>query len=130
MNTQSGANRWMVGMLVALAVIIVGVGAYNLGVSHAVAVNPQVAGGAAAGAVQGAPGVVHHYGWHRPWGFGFLFPLFFFGFWFLMARTFFWRGGWRRYGTDYGPSHVPPAFDEWHKKAHDQMKSGGTPSPS
>src|SRR5262245_18386718 len=99
MNTQARPGRWVVGALVAVALIAVAAGAYNLGLSHAVAISTQVPGGAVAGATPGVPVVIYPYGWHRPWGFGFVFPLLFLGFWFLVARTFFWGGGWRRYGA-------------------------------
>ena len=57
----------------------------------------------------------------RPWGFGFgffpFFPLLFILFWFVIVRGLFWRGAWGR-GCAYGG--VPPAFDEWHRRAHAQ----------
>src|SRR4051812_49711022 len=55
----------------------------------------------------------------RPWGFGFgffpIFPLFVIFFWFVILRGLFWRGPWghRRWYYD----GVPPAFDEWHRRA-------------
>ena len=58
----------------------------------------------------------------RPWGFGFgffpIFPLFVIFFWFVILRGLFWRGPWghRRWYYD----GVPPAFDEWHRRAHDR----------
>jgi hypothetical protein len=55
----------------------------------------------------------------QPWGFGFgffpLFPLLFIFFWVFVLRGLFWRGGWRRHGRYDG---VPPAFEEWHRRAH------------
>jgi hypothetical protein len=128
MNAQSGTSRWILGLIVSLAVVLVGVGAYNLGVSHAVAINLPAAAGAAPGTGPGTPPLVvypYAYGWHRPWGFGFLFPFLFFGFWFLVARAFFWRGRWYRHRFDYYGTHqVPPGFEEWHRRAHEQMKTG------
>ena len=56
-------------------------------------------------------------------GFG-LFPFFpfvFILFWFFFARGIFWRGGWHRRGWDSGScGGVPPAFEEWHRRAHAQ----------
>jgi hypothetical protein len=112
-------------MLVVIAMVLVGVGAYNLGVSHGVAVNPQIA----AGTTPGGPPVVvypYGYGWHRPFGVGFLFPLLFFGFWFLAARALFWRGGWRGYGPGCGGYGAPSGLEHWHRRVHDQMKTDGT----
>jgi hypothetical protein len=79
-----------------------------------------------AAAQPGAPPPVvypYPYGWYRPWGFGFgfLVPLFFFGFWFLVLRGLFWGGPWRRWR---GPSGGPDAFEEWHRQAHERMKTG------
>jgi hypothetical protein len=60
--------------------------------------------------------------WPRPWGFGFgffpFFPLFFILFWAFVLRGMFWRGGWRGRGCGY--DGVPPAFDEWHRRAHEK----------
>lgn len=52
--------------------------------------------------------------------FFFLFPLFIFGFFFLMRRAFWGprRSPWG--DRDRGPNGTPPAwFDEWHRQAHD-----------
>jgi hypothetical protein len=86
---------------------------YNLGVAHGLAESGRFA--VAAGT--GAPPVVF---WPRPWGFGFfpVFPFFFVLFWFAVLRGLFWRGGWGGRGCGY--RGVPPAFDEWHRRAHAQ----------
>jgi len=66
-----------------------------------------------------------------PWGFGFgFFPLFpflfiFFWFWFFVLRALFWRGPWGRPAWRY--DGVPPAFDEWHRRAHARQDP---PSPA
>jgi hypothetical protein len=81
-------------MVVALAVtVLVGIGAYNVGVSEGLAQNIDAAGGNAE--------LVRHVGYGR--GFGFfpvgliLFPLLFFGFFMLMGAAFGrgarWGGG-------------------------------------
>jgi hypothetical protein len=100
--------------LVMLA-MLAGVGAYtyNLGVAHGAAV--AASGTVPAGAVPMAY-------WPRPWGFGFgFFPIFpfFILFWFLVVRGLFWRGRWG--GRGYGHAGVPPAVDEWHRRAHAQQ---------
>jgi hypothetical protein len=105
--------------LVLLAMLAgVGVYTYNLGVAHGLTV------AAPAAASGGAPPVVFY---PRPWGFGFgffpFFPLMIL-FWIFVIRGLFWRGRWGGngggcgYGYRYGG--VPPAFDEWHRRAHAQ----------
>jgi hypothetical protein len=112
MNGRGSVNRWAVVLIGALIAVAVGVVAYNAGVSHGLALSGQTA------AVPGP----YPYGWYRPWGFGFVFPLLFLGFWFLLARSFFWGGPWRR--RYYAGMHqLPPAFEEWHRQAHERMKT-------
>ena len=131
MNEQSRSNRWAVAAFVVLVAAAVGFAAYNVGVSHGVALTPPVASGALPGVTTpgGAPVVIYPYGWHRPWGFGFgfVFPFFFFALWFLAVRALFWRGSWRRW-HDTGPHEIPSRFDEWHRRAHEQMKTGSSAS--
>jgi hypothetical protein len=95
---------------------IIGTFAYQLGASHALA--------RAAEAADYPAGPIP-YGWHRPWGFGFLFPLFFIGFWFVIVRGLFWGGPWRRRWHAAGPYDTPQRFDEWHRHAHERMGSTG-----
>jgi hypothetical protein len=115
--------RWL-GALSALALLaFLGVYVYDVGVAHG------LAEGAKATGVGGrdAPFL----GWWRPWGFGFgFFPFFPFAIllWFVVLRALFWRGPWygRRWygrgphgrGWDEGPDGIPPAFEEWHRRAH------------
>ncbi len=85
---------------------------------------------------QSAPAPYPYYGWgipfHHPFGFGFgcFGPLLALFLLFLAFRAFhflFWgpRWGWRhqRFGRGLWGRHweegVPPMFDEWHKRAHD-----------
>jgi hypothetical protein len=85
--------------------------AYNAGFSHGIAQNISA---------QGTP-VPFVYGWYRPWGFGFG-PIFFIVFlWFLVFRGLWWRGPRWRHAYYQGAS-LPPAFDEWHRRAHERMK--------
>ena len=110
---------------VLLAVAIVGALAaagfygYNLGVARSIAESPAAVAAPAAG----APIVVYT----RPYGFGFgffpFFPLLFIFFWFFILRGLFWRGAWYRRGCGY--AGVPPAFDEWHRRAHAQQDQQG-----
>jgi hypothetical protein len=104
---------------VVILAMLAGVGsyAYNLGVAHGVAV-------AGSGAVP-AGGAY----WPRPWGFGFgFFPFFPFVilFWFFIVRGLFWRRRWG--GRGYGYGGVPPAFDEWHRRAHAQQAPPSSPA--
>ena len=117
----------MLGLLTLALVVGVGAYTYNLGVARGIA----EAGRAIAAPGPGGPVVAY---WPRPWGFGFgffpFFPLLFILFWFFVARALFWRGawgrcGWGRGGWGYGGGYggVPPAFDEWHRRAHAQPPS-------
>ena len=101
--------------------LLAGVGfyAYNLGVAQGIVESGRIA--AAPGAA--APTVVY---WPRPWGFGFFpfFPLLFFFLFFFLLRGLFWRAGcWGR-GYRYYDG-VPPAFDEWHRRAHAEQPPKG-----
>jgi hypothetical protein len=110
--------------IAALAIaLIAGIGyySYNMGVAQGIAESGRVA--TAPGAA-GSPVVVY---WPRPWGFGFfpffpIFPLLFLFLFFFLLRGLFWRGAWGR--GCWGPGYhryrdgVPPAFEEWHRRAH------------
>jgi hypothetical protein len=100
----------------AIGSLIVGVVAYNAGLS-------QGAAQAAAAAGNLPP---YAYGWHRPWGFGFGFPIFLLFFWFVLARGLFWGGPWRRHAW-HRDGDVPRSFDDWHRRAHEQMGQDGAP---
>jgi len=41
--------------------------------------------------------------------------------WLVVGRSLFWGRRWRHgyYAGGYG---VPPAFEEWHRQAHDRLK--------
>lgn len=68
---------------------------------------------------------------YRPFGFGFsllgcLIPLFIFFVFFAVLRTVFWRGSWGgRWRHDMGEHGVPPMFEQWHKKAHENDPHSG-----
>jgi hypothetical protein len=119
-------------ILAILAVVGVGVAAFNAGVDQGV--SQELARG---GDSQQVVRVVGH-GWGYGRGFGFpfgliLFPLFVIGI-VLLLRGAFWRGRWgggpRWWGPGgygpggpggYGPSWGgPQAFDEYHRRLHDQ----------
>ena len=100
------------GLAVALAVGAVG---YNVGVSHGLAMAAPAAGAPGA-AVPYMP-----YMWYRPWGFGFG-PLFFLFVFFFLFRGLLWGGYYRRgWRHGYPDGGVPPRFEEWHRRAHEEM---------
>ncbi|HJZ71932.1 MAG TPA: hypothetical protein VKE51_09330 [Vicinamibacterales bacterium] len=121
----------LLAVLLLLAAVGAGVYGYNIGVAHGIAQSAALAERGAAAPGAAAPVVFYP----RPWGFGFGFfpfaPLFFILFWILIFRALFWRGP--RWGRGYGyacaPGGVPPAFDEWHRRAHAQPAPEQTAPP-
>jgi hypothetical protein len=118
MQERSTASRWVPAAFAVISALAVGLWAYDLGLSRGLAAQlPPPANG------------VYPWAYYRPWGFGPIFPLFFLAFWFFVVRFAFrgpFRGGWRG-GPGYGGwgsgypdrlADVPPAFDEWHRRAH------------
>jgi hypothetical protein len=63
------------------------------------------------------------HGWF-PFGF-LLFPLLFFGLFFLF-RAAFWGRRWGGPGGPHGPWGRGGAFDEWHRRQHDEGGAAGT----
>jgi len=128
MGTRSGF-QWLIGLLIVAMLAAVGLYAYNIGVAHGIAESGRLAAAPGGGA---AP--VYMWG-PRPWGYGFgffpFFPFLFIAFWFFVVRGIFWgRGAYRRgYGYRYGSDcgGVPPAFEEWHRRAHAEQQK---PSPT
>jgi hypothetical protein len=107
--------RWMsIVAAVVLAAVIGGI-AYNAGVAQGIEESGKVI------AAPGGPYPYPYMGWHRPWGFGFLFgPLFFILFWIVIARGLFGRGGWSR--------RCGGGLDEWHRRAHERVWNDPTGS--
>jgi hypothetical protein len=122
MNNRSLFRVLAIAALAIAIGVAIGIGAYNAGMAQGLAQSSQVV---AAQPPAGAP--VYFY--PRPWGYGFFpfFPVLFFFLLFFGLRGLFWRGRW---GGGWGYRHggVPPAFDEWHRRAHEQQPSGSTPS--
>ena len=114
-------------VLLVMAAIGAGMYGYNVGVAQGLA-----QGAAAAAQTGGAPATPVVF-YPRPWGYGFGFfpfaPLFILVFWVLIFRGLFWRGSrWGRgYGYGCGYGGVPPAFDEWHRRAHAQADKPAPP---
>jgi hypothetical protein len=115
MSNRSPLRALAIAALVIAAAAAIGIGAYNAGVAQGIAET----GRAITAPTAGTPYV---YVWPRPWGFGFfpVFPIFFLLFLFFVLRGLLWRGPWRG-GWGCGYDRVPPAFDEWHRRAHGEQ---------
>jgi hypothetical protein len=137
-------------ILAVLAVVGIGVAAYTAGVDEGI--SRELAQGGDPDRVVRVVGHGYGYGYGRGFGFPFgliLFPLFLIGI-VLLVRGAFWRGRWggpRPWGPgSYGPGgpggaggYGPPgqwggpaAFDEWHRRQHEQSRtpdSGGRDTP-
>jgi hypothetical protein len=124
MNNQSTFRALAIAALVIAGAAAIGVGAYNAGVAQGI-----VESGRAIGAPQaGIP-----YAYVRPWGFGFFpfFPLLFLLLFFFVVRGLLWRSPGRRgCGYGYGYGGVPPAFDDWHRRAHGEQQRPSGPAPT
>jgi hypothetical protein len=101
--------------VVAVIALAVGAVGYNIGVSRGLALAAPAAG---------VPGGAVPYVLYRPWGFGFGFgPLFFLVAFFFAFRALLWGGFYGRRWRHAQPYGVPPRFEEWHRRAHEQMNS-------
>jgi hypothetical protein len=129
-------------LLAVVAVVGIVVGAYNVGLHHAVTQEVVRSGDRVE--------VVRGWGYGPGYGYGFfpfgfiLFPLFVIGI-ILLLRGLFWRGrsggpgGWGGYGPrGYGPGGYGPGgpggwgqspwqqrFDDWHRRQHEQPGEAG-----
>ena len=103
MTASGGLLRALVVVLVALAAGLVG---YQIGISQDLTVE--------GGRVVGYPG------WGFGWGFGGFFFLLILFFLFAAFRPRWGRppSGW--YGRGDPSSSVPPPFEAWHRRAHEQ----------
>lgn len=132
-------RRLILGILLALVLVAgavsLGAYAYNIGVAQGLAQSGQL-GDLPPGAEMGAH--PYYYGgpfwFHRPFGFGFFGcfgPLFFLFLIFVLFRGLWWGGrwghghGWRHGHWDKG---IPPRFEEWHRRAHNQEGEQAPPS--
>ena len=133
-------------ILAIVAMIGIGVAAFNVGVHQGVTHELAQSGSADQVVRVVGPG----YGWYgygRGFGFPFgliLFPLFIIGI-VLLVRGAFWRGRWggppRWWGSGYGPGYGPggpggpggygsgpwAAFDEYHRRLHEQPRTPAGP---
>lgn len=112
---------WIAGVTAVVIAVAAGAVGYNIGVSHGLAIAAPVAGG---------PGAIAPYMWYRPWGFGFGFgPLFFVLLFFLVLRPLLWGGFYRRGWRGAHPYEMSPRFEEWHRRAHEQMNAQTSQPP-
>ncbi len=131
MHNRSVWGALAIAVLVIAIATAIGMGAYNAGMAQGLA----QAGQAVAAAPPAAPpaGAQYVYVWPRRGGFHFgFFPWFGFLFLFLAFRALFWGGRWG-YRRGWGGGHgyyggVPPAFDEWHRRAHGQQPPSPPPA--
>jgi hypothetical protein len=128
-------RKIILGLLLALVLVAgaisLGVYAYNLGVAHGLAESAKLSDLPPGAEMRPYP---YYYGgpfWHpRPFGFfGCFGPLLFLFLIFVLFRGLWWGGRWG-YGPGWKHGHwdgsVPPAFEEWHRRAHAQ---GGEQTP-
>jgi hypothetical protein len=127
MNDQSldqpSRSGRRLGTLVILLLVALGSAAvsYNLGWTRGLG-QAAVAAGAPL-----APPPYYGYYYPHPWGFGLFGPFLFLAFWFVVIRGLFWRGSWHRGGRGGGPRGGMSRFAEWHRQAHERMKSETAP---
>lgn len=125
---MSNVNRWAIVVGALLLAAAVGFAAFQAGTAHGIAQSGKMV----APETGPHPHAYPYYGWHGPWGLGFLFvPLFFFAFWLLVVRGLFWRRG--CYGN-WGGYGMRSRFEEWHRQAHaggpdESAPPGGTGAP-
>jgi hypothetical protein len=107
-----------IAMVIALVLVavafagVIGTTAYRAGLAR---------GLAEAGNVPG-PWLYHGLFWY-PGPFSFLFPLFGLVLILALVRGLFWRGWCAGRGGSWR-SGVPPAFEEWHRRAHQSPPPG------
>ena len=123
MSNRSLLRALAIAALAIAVAAAIGVGAYNAGVAHGFAESGR-------GITAPPTTAPYVYGWPWAWGFGFfpVFPLFFFLLFFIfIVRGLLWRGPWRG-GWACWNDRVPPAFDEWHRRAHEEQAPLGRPT--
>ena len=132
MSTNTGL-RIIAALVLVAAVAGMAFFAYQAGVTQGSPVTIE----APSGESVPAPYPYPYYGmpFYRPWGWGFgcfgiLIPLLLFFLLFKAFRVLFWgpRWGWGYHHGPYGRGwggDVPPMFEEWHTRAHNNPTGGG-----
>jgi hypothetical protein len=95
-------------LLMVLVGVAVGVGAYNAGLSEGL----ERTGSATEVVRYVGPGFGFGFGW-------LLFPLFFFGIFFLL-RGAFWRRRWEDHGEHGRGGPWAGRFEDWHRRQHEE----------
>ena len=129
---MNSTYRWMALVGALLLATMVGFAAWQAGVAHGIEQSGKIVvqppGGAGAPAPYPYPYAYPYYGWHRPFGFGFLFIPLFVVFWIVVIRGLFWRrAGYGPYGGPCGPRGRFERFEEWHREAH--ARDAGAAAP-
>ena len=115
--------RWVLGAAAVVLAVTLSAIAYDIGFSQGAARAVASSASATAGTQPTPPPEAYEWRGHRGWGSP-LFPMLFIFFWVFLFSRFWWWGGpprpwWRHY---YGGPSDRETFDEWHRRAHDQMK--------
>jgi hypothetical protein len=121
---QSMSSRTLkiiaLGVVAVLVAAAIGGAAYNAGLARGVAESSRVLAAPGSGPTVVVP-YVHGHGWHGGFGFFPVFPFFGLLFLFFALKFLFWRGPWGPWSRGgYWMNGVPPAFEEWHRRAHGQ----------
>jgi hypothetical protein len=107
----------IVTLIAGMTLTAVGTASYRAGLAQGIAES----GKAVAGGPMPYPYPPPYYGHHGPFGWGFggiLFPLFVLVLVFGVFRRRRWAGG---CGDGRWRNGVPPAFEDWHRRAHESM---------
>jgi hypothetical protein len=120
------ALRVVSGLVLLAVIAAIGFFAFQAGVAQGSPISIE----APSGESVPAPYLYYGYGYgmpfHRPFGFGFgcLIPIFAVFLLILALKSFrmmMWgpRWGWGGHRGHWGERDVPPMFEEWHKRAHE-----------
>jgi hypothetical protein len=139
MNEKNTGLRIVAALVLIAAIAAIGFFAFRAGVAQGSPITVQAPSG------QAAPAPYPYYGYGMPfhpwgpWGFGFgcfgpLLALFLVFVALRASRFLFWGGRWGWHHPMHGrgswgrhwENGVPPMFEEWHKRAHDEPSQEST----